>query len=171
MLEIDPDGRDDLIVGAAEDRVTVLALPRARGFAEPPILGLEEVRGFLTVSETEARTAAGVAIGLLFEPTEPVEEARRVGSSGLVVVGPESDCLARDGALAFAGTTDILRVGKVVGLEDVDDTKAGFEPTEGGDVVDFFKTGALDLVIPAVVGLDTVGLREPEPNVPEFNTC
>src|SRR5258708_35635004 len=105
MLEIDSLGREGLM-GATEGRATVLALP------ELDILGREA--GFLTVSETEARgrPGAGVTIGLLVEPTEPVGEARRMGSpEGFVLAEAESDCLARAGAFAFAGTTDILRVG------------------------------------------------------------
>jgi len=143
MLEIDPLGREGL-VGAAEDRATVLALPG--GFAELDILGREG--GFLMVSETEARgrPSAGVTIGLLVEPTEPVGEARRMGSpEGFVLAEAESDCLASAGAFAFACTTDILRVGGVaeaVGLLDVDDAKVGLEASVGEEVVDFFKAGA-----------------------------
>jgi hypothetical protein len=110
MLEIDPLGREGL-VGAAEDRAIVLALPG--GFAELDILA-RETGGFLMVSETEARgrPGAGVTIGLLVEPTEPVGEARRMGSSeGFVLAEAESECLARAGAFAFACTTDTLRVG------------------------------------------------------------
>jgi hypothetical protein len=170
MLEIDPVGREGL-VGAAEDRATVLPLLGPGGFAELAILCREEVGGFLTVSETEARGRPGAGIGLLAEPTEPVGEARRMGSSeGFVLADADNDCLARAGAFAFAGTTDILReecVAVVVGLDDVDDAKVGLE-TVGGDVVAFFKAGALDLTTPPAV---TLGLTEPEPYVPEFNTC
>jgi hypothetical protein len=42
MLEIDPVGREGL-VGAADDRATVLALPGPGGFTELAILDREEV--------------------------------------------------------------------------------------------------------------------------------
>lgn len=112
MLEIDPLIRD-VLVGAAEDRATVLALPGPGDFAELVIPG-RGAGNFLTVSETEARgrPGAGVTIGLLVEPTEPVGEARRMGSSeGFMLAEADSDCFARGGALAFACTTDVLRVG------------------------------------------------------------
>jgi hypothetical protein len=88
----------------------VFDLPR--GFVELGILG-REVGGFLTVSETEARgrPGAGVTIGLLVEPTEPVGEPRRMGASeGFMLADAENDCLARAGEFVFACTTDILRV-------------------------------------------------------------
>jgi hypothetical protein len=177
MLEIDPVGRVGLTVDAAEDRATVLALPTPAGFAEPAILGLDGVGGFFMASETDARgrLGAGVTIGLLAEPMEPVGESRTVASSeGFILGDAESDCLARPGALTFAGMTDILRVDEFVafvGLDGVDDAKAGLEVTAGGEVVDFFKAGALDLIASPEVGLDPVGFVMPETGVAEANAC
>lgn len=165
MLDMDPAGREGLVFGPAEDRMTDVALLGPAGFTEPPILGRRAAGAFFTASETEARgrPGAGVTIGDLAEPMEPVGEARRVRSSeGLILADAESDCLAKPGALVFAGTTDILRVGRaaVVGLDEVDEAKASLEATGGGDVVDFFKAGALS---PPAGTFEPVGF---EPDVP-----
>lgn len=166
MLDMDPAGREGLVIGAAEDRVTDVALLEPADFAEPAILGRREVGAFFIASETEARGRPGAAItiGLRAEPTEPVGEARKGSSEGFMLADAESDCFAKPGALIFAGTTDILRVGRaaVVGLDDVDETKVSFEATGGGDVVDFFKVGALNPAGP----FDPVSFAVPEPDVP-----
>lgn len=174
MLVIEAVGRDDLVLGAADDReATVVALVGAVGLMELAILGREVGGAFFIASDTDARgrPGIGVAAGVLAEATEPVGDARKVASSidGFAVVD-EDRGLDNGEPADFVGAIDVLRVAEE-GLDDVEDVNGGFA-VAGGDVADFLRVGAVGL---AVVGgtiepLALDGFAEPVPNVPESKT-
>lgn len=175
MEEIEDDGRVVLeTAGAADERETGVTFEGAAVLLAVT-LGLEETRGFLTASDTDARGRdADVADAPAADATEPVGEATelRAGGSveGLLLVEADKGVLADVVVEGLAGTTDDLRdagVEDTGGLEAEEDI-AGFDVAVGAEVVGFFRTGAVGFAAVDDAGLVTVGLTLPAPNVPEF---